>query len=82
MQSSLRTFLVSYAAHIQPNGQLAPTEGFVNSTAIVKIEVQALNADGAIDLVERDKQRMVTACQRVPCPHTAAAHARNQLVAA
>ena len=82
MQSSLRTFRVTYADHIQPNGQLAPVEGFVNSTATLITEVQAFSGDGAIGLVERDTKRMVTACQRVPCPHTPAAYARNQLVAA
>jgi hypothetical protein len=31
---------------------------------------------------QRTTQRMVTSCQRVPCPNTPAGHARNQLVSA
>jgi hypothetical protein len=79
--SHLRTYAVTHAAHILPCGQLAPTAHTeaIDSTASHTVQVQALNADGAIDLVERTTGRMATWAQRVYCPSTPAHAARAML---
>ena len=79
--SQLRTYAVTHALHILPCGQLVDgaSTAPIDSTATRTLTVQALSADGAIDMVERDTRRIVTWAQRVPCPSTPAHAARAVL---